>query len=236
MTVASTSFSPAIEIIGVSGAGKSTICRALPAQVDGLHDGLRLAVRGYPHRFAGCWVGSRVAAMAEAIGMSPQLWLDLKDRIYLDTFRRIAANEVATDGPGILFDQGPLYRLARLWPGEGGGRAAKAWTAAVLHWSSILELVVLLDAPDDLLLERIGSRRKKHRIEGQQAHAAGQFLDDFRRRFDAVLSTLCQHGGPPVLSFDTSTADETDVLHSIVAAWCQRSHHDPPGQPNTTAA
>ncbi len=119
----------------------------------------------------------------------------------------------------VLFDQGPLYRLARLSNTSGRPHPVDDawWRQAVSAWARQLDLIVWLDAPNLVLVERVAARRKNHLIKDQSPEQAERFLDDFRHRFESVFRALEQVAGPPILTFDTSVTRPAEIVTAITA-------------------
>jgi thymidylate kinase len=210
-----------LEVIGVAGAGKSTVSRELYGRLPGLLDGHRLAQRRHPVRFVATALAARAVARFGRRSDSIEGWASRKDLRYLDLFSEVAEAGRNLPVDGILFDQGPLYRLARLssTPGEAAGESTVAdswWHGAVQQWSRLLDLVVVLDAPDPVLYERVAKRDKPHLMKHHTAQQATAFIDDFRSRFQHALTALTRFGSPRVLRFDTATQTADKIAEAIV--------------------
>ena len=107
----------------------------------------------------------------------------------------------------VVFDQGPLFLLKQVSETARRSSAIAAWRANRLaRWGRTLDLVVLLDAPNDVLVRRIRDRAKEHVLRDIPEDVAVRALDADRRSFDALLADLCLGGPVRVERLDTSAA------------------------------
>ena len=98
---------------------------------------------------------------------------------------------------------------------------ARWWDDMLRLWARELDVIVWLDAPDEVLRDRINGRAQNHRQKGRQADEAHGFLARYRLAFEGALRTMEALGTPEVLRFDTermSTAQLTNTLQPILTA------------------
>ena len=149
-----------IEIVGPAGSGKTAVAaqmctrtgmrtvssissaesrrRRLVAGGRAMPEALRLLARGRPTRQQTAWLARLVALESVA-------W---------------RANDDV-----LVLDQGPLYTISRLLAARPDC-AGDIWVASrTQRWAGLLDAVVVLDAPDEVLVERIRSRPKDHSVK-----------------------------------------------------------------------
>ncbi len=209
-----------VEILGVAGAGKSTVVRLLGegpgfTRAEFIHtrkpSHLLQVARGLP-RLMPILIGG--------ITRRPRIsWPEVKLLAYVTRWRFFLGRRMPAPGTILLFDQGPLYALVRL-QAEGKGfttlSAFDVWREEMLErWASELSAVVWLDAPDPVLWSRINERSQGHRTKGEEADAGHSFIDRYRRSFDALLRRMEELGGPEVHRFDTSTAAAEQIVETL---------------------
>jgi anion-transporting ArsA/GET3 family ATPase len=115
----------------------------------------------------------------------------------------------------VIFDQGPIFFLTR--PLLLDERLGAWWQRTFERWSSILDVVVWLEAPDPVLLERIDARSKHHRIKGRRDQAALDVLAESRRAYSDALARLeGQARAPMILRFDTSLRSADEVVDEVL--------------------
>ena len=73
------------------------------------------------------------------------------------------------------------------------------------HWSRELDAIVVLDAPDAVLLERIDAREQRHDAKGVPSHQGLELLGRHREAYGRVFELVESFGRTRVLRFDTAT-------------------------------
>jgi hypothetical protein len=129
----------------------------------------------------------------------------------------------------VVFDHGPLFRLTLLAefgpPLIAGARFRRWWDATLARWADRLDAVVVLDAPDDVLLPRIRSREQRHAVQDASDEEAWRLLGRYRAAYDMVLASLVATGQVALFRFDTrhSTPDAiaADVLAALHPSYAQ---------------
>lgn len=211
----------AVEIVGVAGSGKSTLSRALRSEY-GCHvaDSLHTKLPGHwPYVVHGL---PRVAPfLAASVRDRPLLsWDELKFVLYVAEWDRFLRAEYR-DRPGVVvLDQGPMFALARLlWGGKPVTRhpSFEEWLRRMVgHWSHELDAIVLLDAPDAVLLERIDAREQRHDAKGVSSHEGLELLGRHREAYGRVFELVESLGGTRVLRYDTATMPPDRIAAEIV--------------------
>ena len=214
MSAASTTSAPnrplLVELVGPPGAGKSTIFEALQCRDD------RIEPRPPPdRRYVGVLAWNLLAVLALAVrhrAANRFVRESSREMAYLRALPRILEHRPVERV--VVFDQGPIFLLTRS-PVED----LAPWRTRMFEmWSTLFDVVVVLDAPDAVLVERINARLKKHRVKGTSVDRAIEFIGDSRAVLDVAVGGLVSQGrGPAVLRFDTSRRPVSDVVDEIVA-------------------
>ena len=115
----------------------------------------------------------------------------------------------------MLLDEGPVYTLSWLQViGHArfrGSPPVAVWRRTLERWARSLDAIVILDAPDSVLSDRIRKRQKPHLVKDSPVWEVSAFATAYRLALEGVLVNLkAMHGGPPVLRLDC--ADGTDLL------------------------
>lgn len=206
-----------LEILGVAGTGKSTLACALADDVptcrvaDSLHT--RLPAH-WPYVAHGL---PRVLPLLLRTGRRrPVLsWEEVKYVLYVAEWSRFLNARPEHRAGLTVLDQGPLFGLARLlWGGKPATRSPQfqRWLARmVAHWSEELDLVVWLDASEDVLVERINFREQRHEAKGQVRERALELLQRHRDAYGRVLDEVQRVGRLPIRRLDTSTTSPQEL-------------------------
>ena len=193
-----------IELVGPAGAGKSTIARLLGER----DPALRIA--------PGLWGLPRAPLRLATARLLPRLlgfyrtfprpvWQEIKQIIRLDTLYRVTTRNGAT----AVLDEGPVLALG--WfdvYGDAGVRrsAFASWRDhAIAQWGQALDIVVLLDASDDVLVSRIRGRDKRHDMKHRSDEEIGMFVRRYRAALTNAIADLRRVNGLVVWRVDTST-------------------------------
>lgn len=207
------------ELVGPAGVGKSSLALALTAA-----DGRVVGVPPIPRRH-------HILRAPFLVGPALQLALPhradtrkgLKRMLHVAAIRRYVDRHRSSDaGSVLLFDEGPVYYLARLRVYGGdyieSATVRRWWARTVGDWRRRLDVVVLLDAPDALLARRITVRPQAHGYKGAPLEQTRPFLRAYRDAYRDLINTLCVEGGPELLRVDTSRPLTARTTDSIVAA------------------
>ena len=209
------------EVLGPAGAGKTTLLKALAHQHPALspiegYRSLRLAptyARVAAVRAPLLWTASRGTA-------NPTRWINWMIRLECSDRVLQASRPARRDHGVVLFDQGPVYSLMRLLREPGMGRAGsddpygRWWQQMLNRWAALLDVVIVVDARDDVLLERIQSRPKWHAAKDLAPERARALIADHRARCETVTAALGVAAGPEIVRIDTT---ERPLAESIAA-------------------
>jgi hypothetical protein len=214
-----TAAAPLVELVGVAGAGKTTLLKALKQRdarlrtevtVGGMRRLQLLAhhtLRFLPARVRGATRGRWFT------------WHELRLMAYLEGWRPLALGPRACP---TLFDHGPVFILVQLrefGPPLVATPAFEAWwSAARSAWARALDLVVWLDAPDDVLLPRIDTRAQRHAVKHKPMAMAGEFLASYRRGYEKLLAEMAAEGHFRLIRFDTSRVPLEAITDGVLGA------------------
>jgi GTPase SAR1 family protein len=206
-----------VELVGPAGAGKSTLRESLVRQLQGLPREiwglpvLPLLLNGaqlFP-TFTGLWLRSR----------SP-LWHETRHMVRLRTLQRELSQPPSDHNKALVFDEGPIFALAWL---RGFGHetlrqqpSAAWWRMALREWASLVDAVVVLDAPDQVLAARIRARPHPHEVKEYPDVEIVQWMARFRQALEWVLAEMAGHGGPAVVRLSSQEEPAALVAERVV--------------------
>lgn len=209
-----------VELLGPAGAGKTTLLQTLRQRDPRAVTELRTPEI------------ARIANLSRDVApmLVPFLlrhrhdrWfsrLEMRSMAYLGAWRAaVLGLGRRTPPPLVLLDHGPIFRLALLrefGPALAGDPAfARWWERSLEAWARLLDVVVLLDAPDDVLQRRIDERARGHAVKGRPRDEVVEFVGRYRRAFADILGRCA---GPVVLRFDTQSESARRIADAVLSA------------------
>lgn len=189
-----------VELIGPAGAGKTTIRKTLLERDS--------RVRHYPHPdlskkrdlpffvlnfLASLPVLARMAMVKDGLKINSD---ELAYMVILQGWSEPLKRQARRRQGIILLDQGPVYILAVQAffrsPVFQSSVLKKWWETLYRRWAGTVEAVIYLDTDDEVLIQRINTRGKWHRVLGKDEETAEDFLAQSRKSLDETMHALCK--------------------------------------------
>jgi adenylate kinase family enzyme len=214
------------ELIGPAGSGKTTLLEALAERNPDV------LPTPEPSRLELLPFYARHAALLLPTGLSrPRAALAFQEReARAMTYARAwhaPAEARAQAGRHVLMDHGPLFRLAFLdefgTPLTHTPAFRRWWEGTFSLWEGSLDLLIRLNAPDDVLVKRVRGRRVGHALKSKTPVDARRFLGRYRDAFDRVIDRFAPATRPRELQIDTSRASIEEVADLVQDALVERN-------------
>ncbi len=215
-----------VEILGVAGAGKSTLTSLLQTKSPGYTRAEFIETREPSHLIHVIRVLPRLLPIlgAGALRGSLPSWPDFKLIAYVTGWDRLLLRRPEYASGVVLLDQGPIYALVRL---KAKGLAVaetrsfqRWWSKRLERWAEVLSLVVWVDAPDETLSARIQGRAQSHAMKTESTDERVRFFGIYRAQFNEIARRLGALGRPDVWHFDSDKASAEAIasrIHSVLA-------------------
>ena len=210
-----------VELVGLAGAGKTTLAKALSQQNAELLVADELQLRKITHLpiFA-----THLPSLLPVLLRSyrPDRWFtweEIKAMVYLKGWPQMLKQQATNNSTAILLDHGPIFKLATL--NAFGPKRLKSpgfegwWQEMFKLWASTLDMVIWLEGSRTNLIERINSRKQKHFVKGKSEQEASQFLDRYQLSYEEILVNLKRYREPALLQFDTSHTSVGQIVDEV---------------------
>ena len=140
--------------------------------------------------------------------------------VYLEGWIKVLKQHTFPQCSTVVFDHGPIYRMALLrefGPKFTASHLFKKWWNHFLEiWAKNLDLIILLDAKNELLIERIQSRSRFHSIKEKSNFEKYDFLLRYRRSYQYVITKMTSNNGPMLLRFNTSNKSPEQIADDVL--------------------
>jgi len=212
-----------VEFVGVAGAGKSTLSRAICQQDRGCQLAPFLDVGRLAHtRYVLHSLTSVLPIAIAGLGRQPWMsWREVKLLMYVNEWPRYLSRNCRPGQRVFVLDQGPIYALGRLEAmGKPFLRSAvyERWRLRMTKiWARKLTWIVVVDAADPVLVERIGGRTQAHETKGKPPEVGYEFLVRHRRAFDQMVASIEKAGGPEAYRIDSGRMPPGQVAAEVAA-------------------
>ena len=211
-----------MELVGLAGAGKTTLSRALSRRSEKIQIGAEIELRKLKH--IPVFVRNAPPLLPIILHWSRDsrsfTWEEIKYLVYLNGWPHVLGQQAARGDGTILLDHGPIFKLATL--NAFGPEYLKTesietwWNNMFKQWASTVDIVIWLDAPDTILEKRINSRSQRHAVKGKTEAEVLQFLARYRMSYEEILAKLMTDCGPALFRFDTSQTTLEQVVDEVL--------------------
>lgn len=216
-----------VELVGVAGAGKTTLAHALSVNNPRIilcdHPYFR-NVSDFPFftwnalLMAPIFLHLFATSGIKSITPREMAWM-----VILNGWHHRLQRQGSKDSSIILLDQGPIAILAELYVFHQSvfqNQAVKKWCDRILTvWSHSLDILICLDAPDAVLIKRVRNRNRWHQIKDLSDLEAIDLTMGFRTINNCLVSNMTDDvHGPIKIDFDTEKESINQITEMALIA------------------
>jgi deoxyadenosine/deoxycytidine kinase len=216
-----------VELVGVAGAGKTTLAHTLSTNTN------RIILCDHPYfrnvsdipfftwntlMMAPVFIKIFITSGIKSITPREMAWM-----VILNGWHQRLRRQSSKDPTIVVLDQGPIAIFAELYTLHHNvlqsQSVKKWWDRTLTDWAHTLDLLVCLDTSDPVLIERVRNRNTWHLIKDQSDCEAL----DLNSRFRSINSNLISRmmvdiGGPSIIEFDTGKSSVHQITEKTLLA------------------
>lgn len=145
---------------------------------------------------------------------------EMKRLLRLHALQRLVHE--TTDCRILVFDEGPVYLLARILVYGGPGIKTRSfeqcWRRAIATWAAELDVIVWLEAPEELLAARLRARpQHPFTHTGTDDQSVRALFRAYREAFTRVIGELTAAGGPRPWTVPTDRGSVDRTARELLA-------------------
>ncbi len=212
-----------IEMVGIGGAGKSTLLRALNRGDPRIRKSEPPGKLGYIPALATLFFFWLPVYLRKYRGTRWFTWDEMRNICYLDVRLNHIRRQLRSSDVILALDPGSVYWLSSLR--EFGPEFAKDplflrwWDARLQEWSAALDMIVWIEAPNELLLQRVLARDEVHEAREQPAGTALEYFERYRLWYSRMVPEMASRGHARLFHFrsDELTTEQmvSEVLRTV---------------------
>jgi hypothetical protein len=141
---------------------------------------------------------------------------------YLTVWPPFLRRQALTHSTVTVLNPGSVFWLAALrefGPEITTTHRYESWWYRMLElWAALLDMIIWLEAPDRILLERVLGRDSWHEAKDQPQQETLRCFARYRTCYEQILSAMTANGGPEVLHFRTDQLSADQMVEEVLAA------------------
>ena len=210
-----------VEIIGPAGSGKTTLLKTLTQRGEKVQSSIHPSkIRQVPFFISNTF--SLLPIYVRHYRHSRWFnWRETRSMSYLKAGLRIVERQASNNSKVIIMDHGPIYRLAflrALGPEITTSQSYMNWWINVLNkWAATLDVLIWLDAPNSILVNRIRKRNTNHTVKDKHKEEAYKFLTRYRTFLAKIISDYMSDRQVLLLKFNTNQLTVNQIADRVLA-------------------
>ncbi|HZK61794.1 MAG TPA: AAA family ATPase [Anaerovoracaceae bacterium] len=227
--------SKVVELVGIAGAGKSTLCRALVKQAPWIIKTTTPPV--WTLSTASFYAKNLISLFPEIkrlkkIGIDNLSRRDLAFMAILNGWEKYLKKKANNGKEVFLIDQGAISLIAYLsimGPlSLHDSRTHNWWENVFDLWRHNINAIVWLDAPIDILISRIHNRPQNHVIKYVPYQTANEWLSRYRAEYELIVSKLCaKNCDIQIIRLDSEKYSTEEMANMLISEFADEKTNAP---------
>lgn len=216
-----------LEIVGVAGAGKSTLYKLLRERnpkITKPEPPFKLKYTRYMIYTYLYWYPIYVKKYAKDRWFN---WTEIRNMGYLETWQPYLRKQAIEKDLIMILDPGSIYWLTQL---KGFGPAITKderylawWEKMKTRWLNSLDIVIWLDAPSDLLFERVLTRGEWHESMSMGKEDVLSSFTRYREGYSQLYNQILQVRKNHIYHFRTDQISSQEIADAVCSSgWILR--------------
>lgn len=209
-----------IEIVGVAGSGKTTL-RTLLHEMDPQIDLVSPPKKSFylipVIKIFALWFPIYLRHSSQTRWFS---WHEIKLMCYLENWLPYLRRHSVENDMIVILDPGSIYWLTALkWLGPDLTRNPKFegwWEEMRVKWLNAIDFMVWLDAPTELLLERVLDRDEWHESKLLSSEEAARRFDIYRQGYSELVNQYSSKRKDRTLVFHTDKTPAQEIFKQVI--------------------
>ncbi len=216
-----------IEMVGIGGAGKSTLFKALNCEnqkIQKLEPPNKLRYLPAILMVVFHWLPIYLWKYRCRRWFT---WEEIRNILYLDTWLGYVRAQARARDLIVVLDPGSIYWLSSLK--EFGPDFTthpvfrRWWDARLSQWASALNLIIWIEAPNQLLLERVLDREELHEAKSQPPALALEYFERYRVSYSKMVPEVARRGHAHLFHYRSDQVSTGQMAEEIFGAVDLRS-------------
>lgn len=210
-----------VELVGLAGAGKTTLEQVISQrdqEIQAVFPPHKARYVPFLINTAFLWLPIYLRQYRHSRWFT---WKEIRLMAYLQVWPRYLRRQIPRHSKVAVLNPGSVYWLAalrELGPPITTSQLYKRWWNSMLgQWATLLDMVIWLDSPDRILLERIHTRDEWHEAKEQPQQETLQRFARLRTCYREITSTMTANCGPRVLRFRTDQSSPDQIADRVLA-------------------
>jgi hypothetical protein len=211
-----------LELVGLAGTGKSSLGKAISHR----NENIRLVTPPRKAKYVPFLIRNALNWLPTYIyRYGHTRWFTWKEMMLMAHLTMLPTHlkqQSHSHGTVAILDPGAfcwLTELREFGPPIATCQRYESWWSSMFdRWAALVDTIIWLDAPDEILLERIHTRDQWHEVQCMSPAEAVECFARYRKWYGEMISGMMANDSPRVLRFRTDQVSTDQMASEVLAA------------------